>query len=495
MRTKSVILDSISTLLASAGRATANAVTGQIHPDCINLLCAYSEESASDKAETVISKVVIDPVEGGNLLQTWWDIPDLPEVDCFSTHASQIGSILAYVWSRGEYHLDDHAIRDVYFAFSCFIARRARSTIVGRINYVKNIWDDCPFKTMRTWYEANKETVPFSIVKFPYVQRTLADLLADHDLQAVADPQPEADQSIKYNLSPSNMLNWIHVLEKTVNDILQAFGDTKVAPSREQTLRAHTAIENLHTLLRSNLSDVLSEHGVISFHWQDCETAVQHLFRCLETIPVWHRAIITILPSKAMPLTLCLFTLRHASSVDIGVKDARDFFRQYEPGLLARVSAADAWQLEAVQNRLNAVKKRVHLRVEHEDQGEVASGQVRRFSTVHPEAALMALAWAHSRGAAQSVSLESDVELDAVLPTEGTNQVADSEPTSINCPWFSVARIISFSLGFPRQKFLRAPTRSRESFLRPSKTLAAFMREQDLGNNVSEQAEKYSKAI
>ncbi|OSC99743.1 hypothetical protein PYCCODRAFT_1479701 [Trametes coccinea BRFM310] len=590
MRTKSAILDSISTLLASAGRATANAVTGQINSYCINLLCAYSEESALDTAETVIGEVPIDPVAGGRLLQSWWDIPELPKAECFGTHASQIGSILAYIWSRGDVRMDDN--RDIYTAFSCFIARRARSVIVGRINYVKSIWDDCPFKTMRTWYKANEDAVPSSNVQFPYIQCTLADLLADHGLQ------PEADQSTNYELSSSNILSWLHVLEKTVNDISQAFGDTKIAPSREQTLRAHTAIQNLHTLLRSNLGDVLSKHDVrmilkskyrgcdgleqsifgsgiseavregsstpscsldpgvlrgpaalvqdgqdveehVSFDWQPerCENAVQHLFRCLATIPAWHRAIITILPSKAMPSRLCLFTFRHASNVDIGAKDASVFFRQYEPSLFERVSTADAWQLEAVKKRLNAVKKRFHLEVEQEDQGHIASRQVGRFSTVHPEAALMALAWAYSRGAAQSVSLESDVKLDAVLPTAGTVLIGISrqccwccdalrerlvEPSrglganvdadhwqlslvlsgshSLILPWLPPAGVPEGVLLSLREalfqtldRWLYWPSPSLESFLRPGETLETLKREEEFGNYVFEQVQKYSK--
>ncbi|KAI9056353.1 hypothetical protein FKP32DRAFT_1455822 [Trametes sanguinea] len=248
MRAKSAMLTGISTLLTTGRRATANAVTGRIDPDCVTLLCSANEGIVSDQSQTVIRKIPVDPAEGERLLSSWWDIPDVPE--CFNTHASQVASILAYIWGPGK----GHSKEDIYLRFICFLLRRARSKIVERINYARTIWDGCPFQMLRSWYETHMDTVPSSTVEFPHLQAALIDLLAANGLH------PEPDKSNHYNLSSSNILNWVHVLEKAVSDIEEAFGDTAVAPSYQQTLRANTAMKTLHALLLSNLGSVLQEH-------------------------------------------------------------------------------------------------------------------------------------------------------------------------------------------------------------------------------------------
>ncbi|OSC97577.1 hypothetical protein PYCCODRAFT_1471749 [Trametes coccinea BRFM310] len=252
MRAKSAVLNSISTVLETGHRAIVNAVTWRIGPDCFNLLCASNEETvASDQAQTMIHKVPIDPVKGRKLLSSWEDTPDLPQEETFSTHASQLGSILAYIFGQNRSQEADTVI---YRDLALFIERRARFNIVGRITYVKTIWEDCPSKTMRTWYETH--TVLSSTVEFPYLVPALIKLLAEHNLH------PEPVQLKRYTLTSSNALDWLDVLEKTLSDITQAYGNTQVAPSSEQTLRANEAIENLYTLLRSNLSGALIQHDV-----------------------------------------------------------------------------------------------------------------------------------------------------------------------------------------------------------------------------------------
>ncbi|KAL7277653.1 hypothetical protein ACG7TL_008580 [Trametes sanguinea] len=301
---------------------------------------------------------------------------------------------------------------------------------------------------MRTWYETH--TVLSSTVEFPYLVPALIKLLAEHNLH------PEPVQSKRYTLTSSNALDWLDVLEKTLSDITQAYGNTQVAPPSEQTLRANEAIENLYTLLRSNLSGALIQHDVhtaLARTYRGCGELEQRKLDSIGesgmkgsglqipavsvqddpdvdehgnilSLAAGALAIFTLLPTAVAISTLNVFNISlrlGQAPIEVTIKDVRDFFDRYESMLYERVSAADARQKEMAVEKLEDVKRLLNLQVhatEHQKKDEIASQYYKiPLGSIHPEATLMDLARTYGQGGAPAVSFESDIELDAVLPT------------------------------------------------------------------------------
>ncbi|KAJ2992568.1 hypothetical protein NUW54_g7903 [Trametes sanguinea] len=257
-RAKSAILGHVSTVLTVGHPPTDNVVTGRLDPDGVTLLCTTHQKSEPGQAQAAIRSVPIDPAEGKRLLDQWWAIPDPPEKDFFATHVSQVGSILAYAWGLDVSQRlgGDPSVGDVSHRFIQFMVHRARSTIVARIHHAKILWGDWPLKIMRTWFENHLNNVVSGTVEFSRIGPFLADTLARHDLR------PEPDRPNFCTFSASTVLSWIDVLQALLDDILEAFGDTTVASTKDQTFRAYSAIAQLDSLLRSTLLNALDPHAV-----------------------------------------------------------------------------------------------------------------------------------------------------------------------------------------------------------------------------------------
>ncbi|OSC97578.1 hypothetical protein PYCCODRAFT_1440100 [Trametes coccinea BRFM310] len=139
-------------------------------------------------------------------------------------------------------------------------------------------------------------------------------------------------------------------------------------------------------------------------------------------VVAWHRAIFTLLPTEVAISTLNVFNISlrlGQAPIEVTIKDVRYFFDRYESMLHERVSAADAWQKETAVKKLEDVKELLNLHAtEHQNEDEIASQHYKiPLGSIHPEATLMDLARTYGQGGAPAVSFESDIELDAVLPT------------------------------------------------------------------------------
>ncbi|KAI9056365.1 hypothetical protein FKP32DRAFT_1456549 [Trametes sanguinea] len=495
IRATSKMLDCISTILTVANPPFDTAVIGRTDPDGATIVCASNESRERGQAQTVICKVPIDPVEGKRLLDKWSTISELLESESFSTHVSQVGSIMAYIWSLDmPQRLDEGGPvpYDIPRRFALFMTRRTRSRIVARIHHAKNTWGDWPFKIMRTWYETyGRYVTPFT-VRFATIQPALVNTLARHNLQ------PEPDQPKCRNLSSSNILNWMDVLQELIDEILEAFGDTTVAASKEQTIRAHSAIAQLNWLLRSTLHKALREHGVsvplmtahrgclkreelanrrgdvergerfqghatdtedldhaAAFRWQSPEDGVNHLWRYLEAIVAWFRAPVALVEHKATFRKLNVFIVDSVPGVDIRVEDVQDFFERYESVLTKTTAAADESEWKIILDNLDTVKANCHLHPEHHDPDVAASEHINRISTIHPEATLMVLAWACYKGVVGMVSLDSDVELNDVFPLGGEIVIG----TSRQCCWlcYDIQAALSDFDRYERRVLFRLP--------------------------------------
>ncbi|CDO76662.1 hypothetical protein BN946_scf184897.g1 [Trametes cinnabarina] len=268
-RAKLTMLGHISTLLTTghptidAKATVSNAVTGQIHPGSITLVCSLDETNVSGEAKTELIRInaVGDSVSaepdksGQELLDNWSTVEDPKDDQFYDTHISQVARMLAHIWSTD--HPKGLKITHVRNLQS-FMIRRARSKIVARVDNLVNLWGECPIEIMQTWYKDHPDAVLESTVRLPYwsVTPTLAAVLKEHSLR------PLPDRPDHYPISSASIHSWLEVVKNPLARILEALGDTRVAPSSRQTRLAHDAIDDLFAILHSTLSRVLQMHGV-----------------------------------------------------------------------------------------------------------------------------------------------------------------------------------------------------------------------------------------
>ncbi|KAI9056358.1 hypothetical protein FKP32DRAFT_1456364 [Trametes sanguinea] len=169
-----------------------------------------------------------------------------------------------------------------------------------------------------------------------------------------------------------------------------------------------------------------------SLRWQrEKSSPVEHLFQYLETIVCWFKAPLALMLNKATIPKLDVFTLNMAPGVEIGVEDARDFFRRYEAVLSETTAVANEVKWKRITDNLDVIKANFDLQNGSPVPDEVISERLKKICTIHPEAALMPLAYAHCQGEDGTVPIDSDVDLDALFPAEGNVFLGASRP----CCW------------------------------------------------------------
>ncbi|KAJ2992567.1 hypothetical protein NUW54_g7902 [Trametes sanguinea] len=119
--------------------------------------------------------------------------------------------------------------------------------------------------------------------------------------------------------------------------------------------------------------------------------------------------------------------------VEIGVEDARDFFRRYEAVLSETTAVANEEKWKRITDNLDVVKAKFNLHKGSPVPDEVISERLKKICTIHPEAALMPLAYAHCHGMDGTVPIDSDVDLDALIPAEGNVFLGASRPCCWSC--------------------------------------------------------------
>ncbi|OSC99742.1 hypothetical protein PYCCODRAFT_1427042 [Trametes coccinea BRFM310] len=386
-RTEFVTFGHISTLL-TAGHPkedplvtkTVNAVTGRADLHKVTMLCTTNEASELGIAQTAIQSVSVDISRGRELLAGWANLQDLPKHMFFNIYVKELGSILAYIWSEDcatELDRDFTATaNELLFSFSSIITSRARTKIVGRINNLKKLWDgESPITIMRNFFKEHPEETtktPHTVLTFPYIQPCVTKFLSDNNLH------PDLDNPLQYTFSSSNVLDWIDALQKTMSNIVQTLRDSDCAPSREQTVAGQAAIQTLHTLLRSNLCNILQQYAGANHALRLGYTGTKSANNVSDlnnnntdddSDP--DDSVIFILPKKGVHTIrqVDIYTVKHVPTFTVKKED-----------------------IQPINQRLNKLHSTLHTTVPD------TTKEYQTHTKVHAEAALMALAWLHRQG-------------------------------------------------------------------------------------------------
>ncbi|KAI9056364.1 hypothetical protein FKP32DRAFT_1456503 [Trametes sanguinea] len=265
---KLTILRHISTLLttgcnaSTTGVTQANAVTGLVHPNATaHILCAYDEAAVgalpsrsstaqSPPAESSIVKINVSPEDGKRLLTCWATAKDPQQATFLTDHVQEIGSILSFLWS-----MPDASSEKWLPHFQCFMLRRARRKLAGRIEKLRTagmLWREPPIEILKKWFDqpANRERVQDTTIKIPAISAFLS-IAKQHNLEPLPDHDPP-----RFPLSSANVHEWINMLDDLLTRIqVVVLIKNHPLPSEEDIMivQAVKYLQALHILLTSNL--------------------------------------------------------------------------------------------------------------------------------------------------------------------------------------------------------------------------------------------------
>ncbi|KAI0820822.1 hypothetical protein BC628DRAFT_827413 [Trametes gibbosa] len=296
----------------------------------------------------------------------------------------------------------------------------------------KKFWDEPPLRTMREWYIRN----PAKSWGTEYVELAgEPDVLAKHQLTP--------DGPHKYPLSFQNAGQWLGALEDLLGTIQRGLSGKhttpqtrRKVPSPRETVDILIAIRDLDFLLRSNLFELLNQHGVgrcllppvqrpedvfqnddsserdgqpfeedhdetedASLERCPEESRVQHLHRYLQSITTWYTSRRILMSGfKAPARDVMVFQVKANPSRQVTYEDVKTMTDAYMDQLRQHYSSDEVGRATHFLATKGFICKNPDPPAEEK---QMMSAKLTEQMAVHAEASMLALVWTARYGSSE----------------------------------------------------------------------------------------------